>query len=87
MRPLTLMTTVLAVAQPQLWPATAWAQQGMAFTVPHGPMALEERGTVSPKPRSDPTAREAPILPGGRLPNQATGARKDRVIRDICIGC
>lgn len=85
MRPLTLLTAALAVAP--LWPATTWAQQGMAFTAPHAPLATEERETVSAKPRSDPTAREAPILPSRRLPNQATGSRKDRVIRDICIGC
>lgn len=85
MRPLTLLTAALAAAP--LWPAIAWAQQGMAFTAPHAPLPPEERETVSAKPRSDARAREAPILLGGRLPNQATGSRKDRVIRDICIGC
>ena len=66
--------------------ASAWAQEGMALTPLREPAPTHEAQKLPPRP-------PAPIAQGGfvplaaRLPNQATGSRKERVVRDICIGC
>ncbi|GEP02226.1 hypothetical protein [Methylobacterium oxalidis] len=77
-----------AAAAERPGPASA---AGMALTLPWQGMALvavpaqghpagfRKAGLVSPA--------ADPIPPAGRLPNQRTGAKRDHVVRDICIGC
>lgn len=53
--------------------------------------------TPNPEPHTRPTSndRERPAsppraqaqVPSGELPNQRTGPMRQRVVRDICIGC
>lgn len=60
--------------------------QGMAYTVPEGP---DPSHTTEP-PAQRPwalTSHSATRGAGGRLPNQATGSKRERVVHDICIGC
>lgn len=64
----------------------AAAAQGMALTAPRV-AALSPRTVPLPPPRPGETREAEPIAPAGRLPNQTTGSRRDRVVRDICIGC
>lgn len=44
---------------------------------------------VPPEPRKPvpPTTRAAEHAFNGQLPNQRTGTGRQRVVRDICIGC
>ena len=58
--------------------------QNMALT-PHP----EPQTTPSPRKREQPLAspRAQAQVPGGELPNQRTGPMRQRVVRDICIGC
>ncbi len=61
--------------------------QGMAF--------IEPRAPVPPPAADQPPLKRPWMLTGhgagrsgdGRLPNQATGSKHERVVRDICIGC
>lgn len=60
--------------------------QGMAYTMPQGPGPLHAAEPPIQRPwalTSHGAIRDA----GGRLPNQATGPKRERVVRDICIGC
>lgn len=60
------------------------AAQGMMLTAPREPAPQ----TAEPPRRPWAlTAQQAEPKPDGRLPNQATGPRRERVVRDICIGC
>ena len=93
-RPPRLRPALLALLlAPGLAPMRATAQeasqamsQGMALTAPRV-AGLSARSVPLPPPRPGEAAEAAPIAPAGRLPNQATGPRRDRVVRDICIGC
>ncbi|MFC6391071.1 hypothetical protein [Methylorubrum zatmanii] len=63
------------------------AAQGMAF--------IEPPKTEPPAVMDQPPAKRPWMLTGhggmrdagGRLPNQATGPKRERVVHDICIGC
>lgn len=60
--------------------------QGMAYTVPRG---ADQSHTAEP-PAQRPWALTSHRVirdAGGRLPNQATGPKRERVVHDICIGC
>lgn len=60
--------------------------QGMALTVPPAPDPSQAAEPSAQRPwalTSHGAIRDA----GGRLPNQTTGPRRERVVRDICIGC
>lgn len=60
--------------------------QGMAFTMPPAPAPSQAVELPAQRPwalTSHSAVRDA----GGRLPNQATGPKRERVVRDICIGC
>jgi hypothetical protein len=60
--------------------------QGMAYTVPRVP---DPPHTAEP-PVQRPwalTSHGAIRDAGGRLPNQTTGPKRERVVHDICIGC
>lgn len=61
------------------------AAQGMMLTAPREPAPQ----TTEPPPRRTLalTAQRAEPKPDGRLPNQSTGPKRERVVRDICIGC
>lgn len=66
-----------------LLPARA---QYMALTPPNTaptPMAAPEAS----KPAAPMAARPAEHAFNGQLPNQRTGTGRQRVVRDICIGC
>ena len=60
--------------------------QGMAYTMPRG---TEPSHTVEPSAQRPwaLTTHGAIRDPSGRLPNQAIGPKRDRVVHDICIGC
>lgn len=66
-------------------PLPAFAQY-MALTVPPRP---DTPSAISPEPRKPvpPAARSADRAFDGHLPNQRTGVGRQRVVRDICIGC
>lgn len=64
--------------------ASPAAAQYMVLTHPGAPPpAAETAPPAAPLPPPRPTAR---IL-DGELPNQRTGPKRERVVRDICIGC
>jgi hypothetical protein len=71
----------LAGLMPGLAPAPAAAQY-MALTAPAPRPAAPE----PPKPVPSAT-RAAEHAFNGQLPNQRTGHGRERVVRDICIGC
>ena len=58
-------------------------------------MALTPPMPADTRPAAAPDARKAAPLPGrpaehattGALPDQRTGSSRQRVLRDICIGC
>lgn len=64
-------------------PASA---QYMALTVPPRP---DTPSAIAPELRKPvpPAARPADHAFDGHLPNQRTGVGRQRVVRDICIGC
>lgn len=60
--------------------------QGMAYTMPPAPDPSPAAELPAQRPwalTSHGVVRDA----SGRLPNQATGPKHERVVRDICIGC
>ncbi|CAO4145284.1 hypothetical protein GPNCGGLF_LOCUS2108 [Methylorubrum aminovorans] len=60
--------------------------QGMAHTMPAGPDPSQTAEPPAQRPwalTNHGAIRDA----GGRLPSQATGPKRERVVRDICIGC
>jgi hypothetical protein len=63
------------------------AAQGMMLTQPRAPALLTQSTDVAPKRPWALTAHEAAPKAAGQLPNQATGPKRERVVRDICIGC
>ncbi|KQT83650.1 hypothetical protein ASG51_16005 [Methylobacterium sp. Leaf465] len=71
----------LAGLVPGFAPAPAAAQY-MALTAPAPKPAAPE----PPKPVPPPT-RAAEQAFDGHLPNQRTGHGRERMVRDICIGC
>jgi len=64
-------------------PASA---QYMALTAPPRPDAARAVAPVAQKP-VPPPSRPAEHAFGGQLPNQRIGPARQRVVRDICIGC
>lgn len=75
------LVLALAGLMPGLASAPAAAQY-MALTAPAPRPAAPE----PPKPVPPPT-RAAEHAFNGSLPNQRTGHGRERVVRDICIGC
>ena len=65
-------------------PSTAPAQY-MALTPPM-PDPSRTLAPAAPKPVA-PQGRAAEHAFAGTLPNQRTAPARDRVVRDICIGC
>ncbi|WP_336491426.1 hypothetical protein [Methylobacterium nigriterrae] len=64
------------------------AVQGMALTLPRLPAGAPPPPPERPAPaRPSPSRAEAAPPPAGRLPGQLTGRMRERVVRDICIGC
>jgi hypothetical protein len=60
--------------------------QGMAYTMPPAPDPSPAAVIPAQRPwalTSNGTNKDA----GGRLPNQTTGPKRERVVHDICIGC
>ena len=66
-------------------PSAASAQY-MALTAPPKPDLPRAAPPDAPKPVPLP-ARPAEHAFNGSLPNQRTGPARQRVVRDICIGC
>ncbi|KAB1079371.1 hypothetical protein [Methylobacterium soli] len=62
------------------------AVQGMALTRPPVPAASPQADAPPAPARPLPLRAEASV-PAGRLPGQATGRMRERIVRDICIGC
>jgi hypothetical protein len=62
------------------------AVQGMALTRPPVPAASPQADAPPAPARPLPLRAEASV-PAGRLPDQATGRMRERIVRDICIGC
>ncbi|UYW25895.1 hypothetical protein OKC48_21890 [Methylorubrum extorquens] len=61
--------------------------QGLALIerqAPEPPRALDDTPVKRPWML---TGQVAPRDTGGRLPNQTTGPKRERVVHDICIGC
>lgn len=61
--------------------------QGLALIerqVPEPPRAVDDTPVKRPWML---TGQGAPRDTGGRLPNQTTGPKRERVVHDICIGC
>lgn len=67
--------------------ASAAAAQGMMLTQPRASAPQTQSIDVAPKRPWALTAHEAAPKATGQLPNQATGPKRERVVRDICIGC
>lgn len=63
------------------------AAQGMMLTAPREPAPEPKPAEAPPRRPWALTAQQAVPKPEGRLPNQATGPKRERVVRDICIGC
>ena len=63
--------------------APTWAQN-MALT-PNPEMPTRPSPNEREHPLSPPRAQAQ--VPSGELPNQRTGLKRQRVVRDICIGC
>lgn len=63
------------------------AAQGMALTEPREPAPQPVPAEAPAKRAWMLTAREAAPRSAGHLPNQTVGPKRDRVVRDICIGC
>lgn len=60
--------------------------QGMAYTVP--PASDPSKAAEPPVQRPWALTSHGAIRdPGGLLPNQTIGPKRERVVRDICIGC
>lgn len=72
-----ILIVVLAAAGPG-------QAQNMAFTPP-APLARPAPAEAPKRP--DPPLRPASHSIEGELPNQRTGPARNRVVRDICIGC
>ncbi len=65
----------------ELGPARA---QYMALTPEDAPAHKAE---IAPPPAPLPPPRPSARVLDGDLPNQRTGPKRERVVRDICIGC
>lgn len=63
------------------------AAQGMMLTEPRAPAPQPEPAEAPARRPWAMSAHQAVPRPDGRLPNQATGPKRERVVRDICIGC
>ncbi|KAB1073199.1 hypothetical protein [Methylobacterium planeticum] len=61
--------------------------QGMALTRPAAPDPAPHAAEMPAPARPIPPRAEMAPLPAGRLPGQLTGRTRERVVRDICIGC
>ncbi len=62
------------------------AAQGMAYTMP--PASDPPKAAEPPAQRPWALSSHGAIRDaGGRLPNQTTGPKRERVVHDICIGC
>ncbi|MCJ2127932.1 hypothetical protein [Methylobacterium sp. E-045] len=72
---------ILVVALASASPGMA---QNMAFTPPEPrPSPVPSEPVRHPEPPARPQLHAF----GGELPNQRTGPMRNRVVRDICIGC
>ena len=72
---------ILGVALASVSPCAA---QNMALTPPPPPAnAVRSEPVRHPEPPARPQLQAF----GGELPNQRTGPMRNRVVRDICIGC
>jgi hypothetical protein len=69
---------------------------GFALGIASGPAAAQYMALTAPAPKPaapeppkpvPPTARPVEHAFNGQLPNQRTGQGRQRVVRDICIGC
>ncbi|KQP30553.1 hypothetical protein ASF49_13680 [Methylobacterium sp. Leaf104] len=74
------------------------ALAGLALGLGSAPAAAQYMALTAPAPAPRPASPEAPkpVAPtarpvehafNGQLPNQRTGLGRQRVVRDICIGC
>lgn len=63
------------------------AAQGMMLTQPREPAPQAQPADAPAKRPWALTAHETAQKPAGPLPNQSTGPKRERVVRDICIGC
>ncbi|BAU91170.1 hypothetical protein MPPM_2565 [Methylorubrum populi] len=73
--------------EPQTPNVAGAAAQGLALIerqMPEPPRAVDDTPVKRPWML---TGRGADRDTGGRLPNQTTGPKRERVVHDICIGC
>lgn len=58
-----------------------------ALFVPPSPATYAAPGKDAVHERRALVSRPAPIPRAGQLPNQRVGPMRERLVRDICIGC